>query len=310
MRQFEHGGDIYRNKVKIDLSKNINPLGMPENVKAVLIEGINTFSDYPDPRCILLRERIAGREKVSVDKIVCGNGATELIYAICRVSKPKRGRIFPPTFSEYAAAMRISGCELTDDGADIVFICTPNNPTGKLTPVSDLKALARQCELLVIDECFIDFTDGESFVPELDKYPNVIVLKAFTKIYAMAGLRLGYIVSANLKLLADVREQIPCWSVSVPSQIAGVAALDNADWIERTREYVKQERAYLTSAMRGLVDVTESEANFIFFQTEKPIYEYMLARGILIRQWDSTHYRVAVSTHENNEAFVKWLRQL
>jgi threonine-phosphate decarboxylase len=313
MPLYEHGGDIYRNKdVRIDLSKNINPLGMPENVKTALTADVDSFSNYPDARCERLRERIAEREGVGADDIVCGNGACELIHALCRAVKPGTGRIFPPTFSEYGTAMELTGCGVTaaDGYADIMFVCTPNNPTGKLAPLERLKALSRQCGTLIIDECFIDFTEGDSFVKFLTEYRNVAVLKAFTKIYAMAGLRLGYVVSANAELLAAVRRELPCWNVSVPAQLAGVAALENEGWARRSAEFVRRERDFLVSNMRGFAEVCDSDANFIFFRADRALYDHMLAHGILIRRWDETHCRVAVSTRENNEEFIKWLKRL
>jgi threonine-phosphate decarboxylase len=172
-----------------------------------------------------------------------------------------------PTFSEYERAAVLFGAKvcahplLEADGfaltegilaeltaqADILFLCNPNNPTGRLVDPDLLCKIAKTCRdngtLLILDECFIDFTRGESMLAQLGEYPNLLILRAFTKTYAMAGLRLGTAYSSNERLLSRVVDFIPVWNVSAVAQAAGIAALTQTDWIENTRRIVESERA-------------------------------------------------------------------
>ena len=149
---YEHGGDIYRNKVRLDFSVNTNPLGMSENVKKAIAENIEQFGIYPDAMCVNLRNAIAEKEQVGVDNVLCSNGAAEMIFAVVRAVMPKKSLLLAPTFSEYERALKSVGSqicyyylkeendfELQDDfidyldDIDMVFICNPNNPVGKIT---------------------------------------------------------------------------------------------------------------------------------------------------------------------------------
>ena len=329
---YEHGGDIYRNDVRLDFSVNTNPLGMPDGAYTALRENLGVCEKYPDPHCEALRRQIAQFEGIAQKDILCGNGAADLIYRIVFSIKPKKALVCAPTFSEYERAVVISGGRveyhdlreedgfvLTEriidditDGIEIVFLCNPNNPTGKLADAGLLKAAAEKCSmqntLLVLDECFLPFTCGES----LKDFPNIVVLKAFTKIYSMAGLRLGYLLCGDSGIIASVREHAQGWSVSAPAQIAGIAALKEHDWIARTLELINTERDYLTSRLREIgLCVFDSDANFILLRSEKPLYEPMLKRGILVRSCANfrglgeNYTRIAVKLREENEAFIE-----
>jgi len=332
LEQYEHGGDIYGNPgVMLDFSVSINPLGMPEAVNKTLVTRVSEFSRYPDPYCRELVSAIVAYENIPKDWILCGNGAADLIYRLCHAARPRLAVVCAPTFSEYRRAMEQVGCMVThhkllsENGfmlteklsdcittdVDMLFLCNPNNPTGRLIPNDMIKRIltrARQTgTIVVLDECFLDFTVGESAKRHLAEMPGLVILKAFTKMYAMAGLRLGYMLTSDIALLEKVSAVAQCWSVSVPAQIAGVAALGCGDWQDKTRRLVAEERRYLTESLACLgIEVLPSDCNFLLLRTKQLLYEQLLQKGILIRQCgnfvglDSSYYRIGIKTRSEN----------
>ena len=329
MQPYDHGGDVYGNpNVTLDFSVSTNPLGMPREVREALIARADEFARYPDPHCRELRAAIARYESVAEDWVLCGNGAADLIYRLCTAVKPRKGVIFPPAFTEYERALSQVGCQVTClsfgerlPDTDILFLCHPNNPTGRLLPQNFLEnVLTRAKEngtIVVADECFLDFTEGISAKRFLANTPGLVILKAFTKIYAMAGLRLGYLLTVNKPLLDTVNAAAQSWSVSVPAQIAGVAALGCVGWAEKTRVFVAEERAYMSESLSEIgVTVFPSDANFLLLRCERPLYEPLLEKGILIRscanfRWlDETYYRIGVKKRDENNRLLQAIREV
>ena len=184
--------------------------------------------------------------------------------------------------------------------------------------------LAEKCEkagsYLIFDECFIDFTDNPeeaSFVRYLDRFPHVIVLKAFTKTYGMAGVRLGYALTADAGCAARIRSKAQPWNVSVIASAAGLAALEEKDFVRRGREIVAEERAYLAGKLNALgYKAFPSAANYILFKGEKGLAELCRDRGILIRDCSNFeglcegYYRIAVKKHDENQKLISVLREI
>ena len=351
MRQLTHGGDIYsqrdileNNKI-IDFSANVNPLGMPPAVKRAIIDNIDAFSNYPDPLCRELIDEISIYENVLHDNIVCGNGAADIIYRIAAVIKPRVTFLPAPTFSEYQQAVEIVNSTIKyqylseDNGfiideeildklspdVDLMFLCNPNNPTGIAIEKELVLSIAARCKLnntfLVVDECFVDFLDNSqkfSIVKELKDYDNVIVLKAFTKIYAMAGIRLGYGICSNKEVIEKIHSAGQPWNVSVIAQKCGVAALKEPDYVTQTKMTIKQNREYLFERLRMLgLKVFNSEANYILFKSENKLLQRDLEKeGILIRACanymglNDFFFRVAVKSKEDNEYLIKSLEKI
>lgn len=207
-----------------------------------------------------------------------------------------------------------------DEKPPIIFLCLPNNPTGILpdaAALSRIRALCREQHiLLVLDACFLDFTDvnQHEYIGELSE--NEILLKAFTKIFAMPGLRLGYCVCGSAELAERLRLSGSCWSVSVPAQLCGAAALrECGDYLERTRGLIRQEREFLHDGLTELgMDVVPSEANFLLWRGQAGLREKLLARGISIRDCANFRglepgwYRTAVRTREENTALLEALK--
>ena len=339
--QNPHGGDVYGAEVAFDFSSNVNPLGTPPNVLAAISHAAMRVRQYPDPYCRALTAAIAAHEAVPEDFILCGAGAAELIYAYCDTLRPKKAMELAPTFLEYSAAATHFGAEmvrvplqapeflpddrlldkLREEAPDVLFLCTPNNPTGQtisrtlLQSVLDV-ALAQGTRVL-LDECFLDFTGEKSAKDLLPSYENLLILKAFTKNFALAGARVGYCLTENRALLRKMSQSSQPWNVSLPAQAAGVAALQEWSWVLRARKIVREERTFLSQELPALgFSVCPSEANYLLLRAPVGLDTALLRRGIAIRSCENYPglgpgwYRIAVRLHEENEALLETMRRV
>lgn len=346
MKDLPHGGDVYgKDKIELDFSINLNPLGMPENIKKALCEKIDSFEVYPDIKCRKLKNTLALYEKCSKEKIVCGNGAADLIFRIVLAQKPKNALLIVPSFSEYEKALKVVSCNiqyhilkeenefcLTKDiliqinkGLDLLFLCNPNNPVGNRIERALLEEIIFCCKenkvFLIVDECFLDLTEEPDLYSAknyLSDFSNLIVLKALTKTFAIAGLRLGYLLCHNPDLLRGIEECAQSWSVSVPAQIAGEAILSDKTqlYLEKARTLIKKERFYLENELKILgYKVFHSDTNFIFFKGTLGLKEYLLERNILIRdcsnykQLQNGYYRIAIKRDIENKRLISTLKK-
>lgn len=340
-----HGGDIYRNPHVTDFSVNSNPLGVPESALRAVQNNAENIVHYPDMWCSKLREAIGGFEHTDMDHILCGNGAAELFFAAVLAIRPKRALVTAPAFSEYERALRVVNaevdyCILKKEDAfqvkdeilkmitpqtDMVFLCNPNNPTGQVTEKNLILKVLKKCRecgaILLLDECFLDFLETPEMYESkeyLEQYPELLIVKAFTKIFCMPGIRLGYAISANHQLLHSMAEMLQPWNVSVLAQVAGKAVLQDCEqYIEQTRKYVGDQKTWMIRELRKMgYEVYGSRANYIFFSGRPGLYEAALDAGFLIRDCqnyeglDSGYYRIAVRTQEENERLIVWLRKL
>lgn len=341
-----HGGNIYKFDHKIyDFSANLNPLGMPEEVKQAIISNIDKYESYPDPFQRELTAAISRFHHVKENVICCGNGAADIIFRSTLALRPKKALIVSPTFSEYQEALMASACnkinhyllkeekgfqiqedifDELDDSYDMLFICNPNNPTGIPIPKEMMLRLSMRCAethtYLMIDECFSEFLDDEeqySVMDSIESLSKVIILKAFTKIYAMAGLRLGYCICSDEKTAESIKGCLQPWSVSTPASKAGKAAMELTGFIEKTKAYVKENRDYLLRGLAELGYMTyKPKANYIFFRSEEDLIGPLEKFDIMIRSCanyltlDEHYYRIAVRTREENEYFLASLAQI
>ncbi|SHO44204.1 precorrin-8X methylmutase [Anaerocolumna xylanovorans] len=340
----QHGGDIYRNKVNIDFSVNINPLGIPDSVKRALLKAVGECDKYPDIKAEELMESISKMAGIKKDSILLGNGASELFMAVVHAVHPKRIVIPVPSFYGYERTAASTGAEVIyyemkekfnfcldegikeflTEGTDLLFLANPNNPVGNMIEDSLLEQIAKECKkkqiLIVLDECFLEFTGEEekrSFKNKLKEYPNVVVVRAFTKIFAIPGVRLGYLFCENQELRDAIRKQIPEWNLSVFAQTAGRVACEEADYMKRTVHLVKEEREYLTSELEQIdIKVYPSHADYLLLKTELPLYEMLLGKEILIRDCrnfrglEKGYYRIAVKNHAENEQLINTIKRI
>ena len=353
MQQNIHGGDIYSRQIRLDFSVNGNPLGMPEAAAQALREAIQHVGEYPDITATALTEAVSrmlsgecGR-KIPKEYLLSGNGASELFLAVVHALRPEQVVIPVPSFYGYEYAAEAAGSHikyvyLPEESAfcpgqelmqaltadtDMLFLANPNNPTGQLMSREYLQELLEHCGqqgiTVVLDECFIEFceTDREqpkSLLSEIDRYENLLLVRAFTKSFAMPGVRLGYLVCSNVSLLEKIRRQLPEWNLSVFAQRAGIACAEQSEqYLQDTVEYVKNEREYLREGLETLgIRVVSGEADFLLLHTTQPIYDRLLAKGILIRNCENFrglgagYYRIAVKKHEENEVLLQELAQI
>ena len=351
MKRFEHGGDIYTHRGALDFSANLNPLGMPQSAREALHAGIESgaFEPYPDTRCTGIARSIAKMEGVDVQQVVVCAGATDLIGRIVMAIAPEYALVCDPCYCGYEQALEQHGVKVMrhtlreeDDFAltdafiselehlaaarkppELIFLANPNNPTGLVVDAflleSVLKVAASLHSCVVVDECFIDFTSATSMIARINEYPQLIVMKAFTKIYAMAGLRLGYGICSESSLAARLQQAGQPWAVSTPAQLAGVAALGEQGFVEKTRSFVADVREKLKQALESeplSLRVIDGQANYLMFECHRALYEPLLERGILIRRCenfeglDGSWYRVAVRTHEENAQLIAALEEV
>lgn len=337
----EHGGA--GSSDMLDFSANLNPLGMPDNVREALLSSAGNWERYPDPDCTELTERLSERLDVPSENIVCGNGAADLIYRIVGAVRPKKAALVAPCFSEYKKALAESGAEVREyrlaeksgfsldaelikiilgrlGEGDMLILASPNNPTGRVIPSELLYGICSECErrgvIFLCDECFLEFAKNVASVCRW-LFPSVIMLSAFTKTYALAGLRLGYAVFGSMRLADTVRRRGQYWSVSAPAQTAGIAALDSGGYLERSRKLISEQRKFLTERLSELgVKVFDSDANFLLLKSEIPLYEPLRGRGIIIRRCanfgflNDKFFRIAVRTEAENSALVSALQEI
>ena len=334
----EYGG------LPLDFSANISPLGVPDGVRRAIAEAAAEADRYPDPLCRAVSAAIAASEGCSTDFVLCGNGAADLLFRLALARRPRRALIPAPAFAEYAAALETVDCAveryvlreengfLVDEGflaairpgIDMVFLCEPNNPTGRTTPPALLRRVLDRCgevgALLVVDECFSDFLDdpeAHTLTGQLAGHSGLLILKAFTKLYAMAGVRLGYCLCADGALLDAMRCSGQPWAVSTLAQAAGIAALKETDYVARVRALIQRERPFLAEGLKTLgLRVIPGEANYLLFRSGRPLVEPLRRRGILLRSCgnypglDESWYRTAVRTRTENERLLTALGEV
>lgn len=328
----------------IDLSANINPLGPPSFLQEKWQGWFDKIRDYPDPDMNSLREAISVKERVPIDSILIGNGGSELITLLGRMLARKNVLILQPAFSEYEKVCLANDCQVfyhyldknwdfnMDDllkkleKMDAVFICNPNNPTGVCFPYETIQRLAEACHqlgvFLVIDEAFHDFWKNyQSLNPLLNDHENVILLRSLTKMYAIPGLRLGYLFASKTTIVKLTKHQ-PHWSVNAIALHAGEECLKDETFINQTIDYIELEREKLFSFFKqeGFI-VSPSEINFYLLKDPRiedqlPLFEYLLRHGIVPRHTmnfpslEGEWLRLAIKgTKENDrllEVLMKW----
>jgi len=354
-----HGGEVWevmsrtglrRNEI-LDFSANVNPLGPSPLALESIKSNLDCIPYYPDSDCKLLREAIAKYlGDVSRENVILGNGSTEIIHLFAEVfiERGDLALIPVPTFGEYEKAVRKMGgkpryIRLSRDfhvdlesflnemeGVKIIFLCNPNNPTGTLILHDSLLWIIEKAyeedALVFLDESFIEFVDEKerfSMVSEVKNYPNLFVLRSFTKIFGLAGLRVGYGVAHSEVANLLLRAKVP-WNVNCLAQAAAIAALNDDEYLRRTWRLIKDEKAFLLRELRGIrgFKVFPAHANFILINirdsgfTAAELKERLLKYGILIRDCssfrglDEYYIRVAVRTRRENEKFIKSLRDI
>ncbi|RAU97613.1 threonine-phosphate decarboxylase CobD [Paenibacillus sp. YN15] len=342
-----HGGDIWtaaelygidKNSF-LDFSSNMNPLGPPEAAERIIREEWRReLSRYPDPDCRELRQKIASVYSIPASSVLAGNGAAEIIDLAVRAQRPRTVGLLAPSFREYATAAQRAGAGIVDiplsaernfdpdwtsaelqkavPEAELFLFGHPNNPTGRLLSTEFVRQLAATGKPVILDEAFIDFSGEEesvSFIRQAAESDRLCVVRSLTKFYTVPGLRLGFAVAGQGWIGAMKRLQVE-WSVNGLAQRIGQEVLGDGEFARATRDWLREESAWLTKALTGLgLQVTPSAANYLLFRlpgewgvTIHRLQEAMGRRGILIRSaatyqgLDERYGRIAVRSRRDN----------
>ncbi|WP_050181811.1 threonine-phosphate decarboxylase CobD [Domibacillus robiginosus] len=327
----------------IDFSVNTNPHGPPRWLREAWPSFFEAVEGYPDPSGKAAKESIASRFSISTENLLLGNGAAEIIHFIARRAAGRKAVIVTPAFSEYEDACRAYDCaiqhvpvapenwvlpveELVEQAkeAAVLFLCTPNNPTGQVFQKKELLALLQQTRtlgtLIVIDEAFYDFNSSESFISELASFPHLAVLHSMTKMYAVAGLRIGY-VAASQETIRELSRYQPHWNVNaIALQTAEKIARDTAH-ADKTRKWMEKERQWvINEIVQAGYTVLPSAVNFYLMKDpaiddQTPLLHFLLERGIVLRHTENFHgldgkwLRSAVKGKVENEQLLMALTE-
>jgi len=348
-----HGGEVLdaagksglRREEILDFSSSVNPLGPSKKALEAAKKAFSEIPAYPDSNSNELRQAIAGHfSGINKNNVVVGNGSTELMYLFAEafLRKDEIALIPAPTFGEYESAVRKTGetakfVKLDRNfninpetfhremaGAKIVFLCNPNNPTSILIPNQTLTAIVdramEQDTLVFLDEDFLEFVENEktlTLIGKIKSYPNLFILRSFTKIFGLTGLRVGYGIASEEIINVLSCAKIP-WNVNCLAQAAAVEALKDEEHLRATRELIKKEKGQLLAELEkfGSFKVYPADANFFFINIRKTgltateLSDKLLAQGILIRDCTSFHgldqyyVRVAIKTHYENKCLI------
>jgi histidinol-phosphate aminotransferase len=330
-------------KELIKLASNENPAGpSPEAIRA--IEGeLNMVFRYPDPPCTVLRSALAGKLGVTEEMITLSNGCDHIIYMIgaAFINEGDEVIMAEPTFTVYESVTRIMGgrpvpvplrnythdlevmAQRIGSRTKLVFLCNPNNPTGTLVSQRALYQFLGHLSdhvILVLDEAYFDYVSEKDY-PEgtslIRDDLNLIVLRTFSKVYGLAGLRIGFAVAHGdlIGLMERVRDPFP---VNRLAQAAALAALRDEDHVERVLRTNEEGKAFLYREFERLkIDYVPTQANFIFVdfnRDSREIYNALLQEGIIIRPgfiWEyPTSARITIGTMAENRRFIERLEDI
>jgi len=324
----------------IDFSVSSNPFPPPPGVRKALNTAV--INRYPDPEATKLRERLSERLGVAPNNVLAGNGSTEIIrlVALTYFGQDDPVLILEPTFGEYEIACQIIGAKIIKQRAKAesnftpridetislirqhrpkgVFICNPNSPVGSYLSREEVEAILDNDEnsLLILDEVFIAFVeDGWSSV-DLIQRGNVIIIRSMTKDYALAGLRLGYAI-AQKEIIDNLRKVCSPWNVNAMAQKAGIAALDNADYLEQCNQKIMPAKQFLIDELSRIgFAVVPSRVNFFLVRVgdAKIFRAALLKHGIVVRDCTSfglpEYIRIAPRTMPECQKLIATIKVL
>lgn len=333
----------------LDFSENVNPAGPPISIQKEWPNLFNKINQYPDPEGEPFLTASAKFHQIDKASLFVGNGAAELLALIAERYRGKKAVIVHPTFSEYETTLTAKNVEIVRvlsaeesgfklpmknilkamENADVLYLCTPNNPTGILPERKELIELVRygvkvNCQI-VLDEAFIDFIDESlSFISELTKFPHVIVVRSMTKMYAIPGIRLGYVV-ADPTIISEIKAHAPHWNVNGIAAQVGALCLEEAEYREKSIQHSDAQRRNLKAFLEtNDCTVTDSVVNFLSFkpggeQTSRQLHTDLLKRGIILRHsenfygMDGEWLRIGIKNSEEmavlKEELARWFAE-
>lgn len=344
-----HGGEIYDKKIEYDFSVNLNPCPCPKEITDALSNSLSEIGRYPDYHQTGFRKALAesetvaakGQYRITEDMCIGGNGASELLSALMRMIGPKKVLLPVPSFYGYIHALKmLDGCDVEEyfldpqedfalgkefakaikSETDLVILANPNNPNGRLIDPDVLDETVSRCgetgTALIVDECFLRLTGGGVSARKYVKArPYVFVVDAYTKLFSIPGVRVGFIIS-SAENIHGIKRFLPEWNMSVFAQNAGIACARalSSGFADISAELIKTEREFLSEKLlqKGY-NVYGSDSNYMLIYSDENIYERLLNEKILIRDCANYsglgkgYYRIAVKDHVANEILIRYI---
>lgn len=327
----------------MDFSSNINPFGSSKLAKEYIVNNIDKVSVYPDPEYLELKTSISNYCNCSIDNILLGSGATELISSFIKTINPKKALILSPAYSEYEKELSKIECNITKyfskkeynftinidnfieiinkDNYELIIICNPNNPTGFTFSKNEIeKILNNTNSFVMVDETYIEFTNTSiySSTSLVDKYDNLFVIRGTSKFFSTPGIRLGYGLISNHKIKYEMNSNLDLWNINIFASMMGEVMFNDNKFIENTYSLMTKERDYLVNELSKFTDlkIYNSQGNFILCEiksksiTAKEVREKLIPKRIIIRDCvsfdglDEYFFRVCILKPEENKLLI------
>ncbi|WP_276701937.1 pyridoxal phosphate-dependent aminotransferase [Romboutsia ilealis] len=327
----------------MDFSSNINPFGSSKLAKEYIVNNIDKVSVYPDPEYLELKTSISNYCNCSIDNILLGSGATELISSFIKTINPKKALILSPAYSEYEKKLSKIECNITKyfskkeynftinidnlieiinkDNYELIIICNPNNPTGFTFSKNEIeKILNNTNSFVMVDETYIEFTNTSiySSTSLVDKYDNLFVIRGTSKFFSTPGIRLGYGLISNHKIKYEMNSNLDLWNINIFASMMGEVMFNDNKFIENTYSLMIKERDYLVNELSKFTDlkIYNSQGNFILCEiksksiTAKEVREKLIPKRIIIRDCvsfdglDEYFFRVCILKPEENKLLI------
>ena len=327
----------------MDFSSNINPFGSSKLAKEYIVNNIDKVSVYPDPEYLELKTSISNYCNCSIDNILLGSGATELISSFIKTINPKKALILSPAYSEYEKELSKIKCNITKyfskkeynftinidnlieiinkNNYELIIICNPNNPTGFTFSKNEIeKILNNTNSFVMVDETYIEFTNTSiySSTSLVDKYDNLFVIRGTSKFFSTPGIRLGYGLISNYKVMYEMNSNLDLWNINIFASMMGEVMFNDNKFIENTYSLMTKERDYLVNELSKFTDlkIYNSQGNFILCEiksksiTAKEVREKLIHKRIIIRDCvsfdglDEYFFRVCILKPEENKLLI------
>lgn len=327
----------------MDFSSNINPFGSSKLAKEYIVNNIDKVSVYPDPEYLELKTSISNYCNCSIDNILLGSGATELISSFIKTINPKKALILSPAYSEYEKELSKIKCNITKyfskkeynftinidnlieiinkNNYELIIICNPNNPTGFTFSKNEIeKILNNTNSFVMVDETYIEFTNTSiySSTSLVDKYDNLFVIRGTSKFFSTPGIRLGYGLISNYKVMYEMNSNLDLWNINIFASMMGEVMFNDNKFIENTYSLMTKERDYLVNELSKFTDlkIYNSQGNFILCEiksksiTAKGVREKLIHKRIIIRDCvsfdglDEYFFRVCILKPEENKLLI------
>ena len=304
----------------VSFSANVNPLGISPKLRSTLVDHIDAITTYPDREYTALRSRIGEYVNAPAQNILVGNGSTELISLYYPLKEENDFLLDVEDFKQH----------LNED-LDLLVICNPNNPTSTAVVQKDMRRILDECKrhdiFVIVDETYVEFAPDVSAVdsiPLTRYYNNLVILRGVSKFFAAPGLRLGYAVTGNGNLLADINSHKNPWTINSLAAVAGELMFTDTDYIHRTRELIEQERSrvYQELSSWDSLKVYKPTANFILARIEKEgvtaddLFDHAIRKGLMIRNCstfpflDNRYFRFCFMLPEKNTELLNCLSEM